>query len=117
LPETDAGIVEQQSGNDGKIRPIAAQRGDDGGGFDEEGERSPEVGKKLVPLAFRPVFQSVAAVLRQPPFCLRRAQAILGGIGRVECGRDLSGGIARRLLCTPVAAWLSATVSGISRSF
>jgi hypothetical protein len=77
LPKTDGGVIEQQSGNDGEIRPIAAQRGDDGGGFDEKRERPPEVGKKLVPLAFRPVFQSVAAVLRQPLFCLRRAQAVL----------------------------------------
>jgi len=101
LPKADGGVVEQQAGNDGKVRPIAAQRGDDGGNFDKEGERSPEVGKKLVPLAFCPVLQSVAAVLCQPPFCLRRTQAILGGIGRVERGNDLSSGIARRLLCTP----------------
>src|SRR6185312_4268774 len=76
LPKADGGIVQQQSGDDGKIRPIATQRRDDGRGFDEEWERSPEVGKKLVPLTFRPVFQSISPVLRQSPFCLVRTQAI-----------------------------------------
>jgi hypothetical protein len=51
-----------------------------------------------VPLAFRPVFESISPVLRQPPFCLVRTQAILGGIGRAERPGDLCGRICHRLL-------------------
>jgi len=50
-----------------------------------------------MPLALRPVFESVWPILRQPPPRLVRAETVLGGIGLVECGSDLRRSIARRL--------------------
>ncbi len=96
LPEADDAVVDQEPGDDGKVRPVLAQRGDDGGGFDEERQRPPEIGQQLVPLALSVVFERVRPVLQQTLLGLLRAQSLLGRIAGVKCGGDLRGWVRGR---------------------
>ena len=76
LPEPDQAVGEQQDEDDGEVRPVAHDGGQDRRRLDHPGDRPPEIAKELQQRVGLLLGDLVRAILVQPPGGLFLGQAV-----------------------------------------
>ena len=88
LPEADRGVVEQEAGHHGEIRPVPAQERNQRRRLDHPGDRPPEIARELAPTASLVRLNGVGAILLQPALGLVDRQALGRGAELAQPGCD-----------------------------